>query len=182
MKLTHFAAVFAALALTAVTGAYAQTPTGTTGPPLPPNDPYPTEPPDGAGADLAALNPTLRFDVHRGLLDIREVECPPVTYGAGYTYSYTCAGTLAISTASKVKTSHGRRKVDLGRMPFQLGQATSVRLAVPVSAANRKLIRRLGRVRVRVAIENATPAKNHGPQSRTVSVVLRHGRPERRAH
>jgi hypothetical protein len=75
-----------------------------------------------------------------------------------------CAGTLTVTTAKRLR---GRR-VKLGSARFRLAGGATRRVAVKLSRPKRRLVRRLGRVRVKLAVSAQDEAGNRATTRRTV--------------
>jgi hypothetical protein len=66
-----------------------------------------------------------------------------------------CRGTLAISSAGKVRVGKKRRVLAFGRATFTIPRGTTVKVVVKLSRANAALVRRLHGVRVALVTAQA---------------------------
>jgi hypothetical protein len=139
----------------------------------PPLDPGPpgTGPPGPANVVADVTGPVMTVSGRALAVDPRgrvavTLACPAGEPG-------DCAGTLTIKTAGRVRAARKARRVKLGSARFTIAPGTSRRIAVKLSRSNRRLVRRLARVRVNLVVTARDQAGNRATTRRTVWLAAR---------
>jgi hypothetical protein len=120
--------------------------------------------PDTAGPKVAVISSALRLD-RRGYVAVK-VRCPSGE-PAG------CAVTLTLRTASKVRVSGPKKIVILGKATQKVRAGRTVAVKVKLSSTGRQVVRRLGRLRVKVTVVARDQARNSRTVTRTLTLRVR---------
>jgi hypothetical protein len=84
-----------------------------------------------------------------------------------------CTGTLTLRTASRVRASAKRKIVTLGKARLRIRAGRTVKVNVKLSSRNRKLVRRLRRLKVKVTVRAKDQAQNTRTTTRSLTLKAR---------
>jgi hypothetical protein len=84
-----------------------------------------------------------------------------------------CTGSLTLRTASRVRASAKKRIVTLGKARLKVGAGKTATVKVKLSSRNRKLVRRLRRLKVKVTVRARDQARNARTSVKTLTLRAR---------
>ena len=130
----------------------------------PPSQSQPAGPGDTLAPGMTLATRSLRA-TRGGTVDVR-LRCPAAEQ------SGPCAGTVVLKTAKRVAVRRGARRkvVTLGRGTFSIASGKTGRARIRLSKANRSLLRRLRRMKVKATIDAHDQAGNGRATTGTLSL------------